>query len=172
MANCRIRLFLALLLLLPTAAFAHPHMFIQTAIAILFNDAGFATGIRVTWTYDSFTSLQILTDHGMEEDGNGQLSAGQIAELNGFDMTWQPGYQGDSFARLDQQALNLSGPRDWTLSYADGGISTTHVRDFDAPQDLRDHVLGISTYDPTYYGAPRFLPIPVAGSGLGCLRRA
>lgn len=145
------RLALALIWFLPAMASAHPHMFIQTAVAVLFNDAGLATGIRVTWTYDSFTSLQVLTDHGISEDANGQISAADLATLNGFDMTWQPGYQGDSYARLDQQALTLSGPQDWTLSYSDGVISTTHRRDFAQALDLRDHVLGVATYDPSYY---------------------
>ncbi|NBZ89171.1 DUF1007 family protein [Stagnihabitans tardus] len=145
------RWLLALIGLMPGAAVAHPHMFIQTAVAVIFDEAGLATGIRVTWTYDDYTSLQVMADVGITEDASGQLSAEQLAALNGFDMDWDPDWDGDSHARLDDRALSLSGPQDWTASYADGALSSTHRRDFSQPLDLRDHVLGVASYDPWYY---------------------
>ena len=141
----------ALIGLLPMAASAHPHMFIQTAIAVIFDEAGLATGIRVTWTYDDYTSLQVLADAGITEDGSGQLSAEQRAKLDVFESQGEPDWGGDPHARLDDKDLSLSGPQDWTVGYADGALSSTHRRDFAQPLDLRDHVLGVASYDPGYY---------------------
>lgn len=140
-----------LLLLLPAVAQAHPHLFIETAVAVLFNERGEATGIRVTWGYDKYTTLQYLADHGMDQDMEGKLTDKELSDLNGFDMHWAAGYAGDTYAKLDDTPLNLSQPRDWTLTYADGQISTKHIRDFDVPIALGRDVLKLQTYDPTYY---------------------
>ncbi len=145
------RLLIGLLILVPGQTQAHPHVFIQTAIAVLFDAAGDATGIRVTWGYDDYTTLQFLADQGMDQDMDGKLTDKELADLNGFDMHWVPGYAGDSYASLDATPLTLSQPRDWTLVYADGKITTTHIRDFAAPVKLGHDVLKLHTYDPTLY---------------------
>ncbi len=142
---------LLLLCLTPGLAEAHPHMFLQTAVAVVFDGQGKASGVRISWIYDDFSSMQILADQGLAETADGTLAPADLAKLNGFDMTWKPGWKGDSFARLDQTELDLSGPQDWTVAYAGGQLTTTHLRRFAQPLDLRGHVLGVSTYDPTYY---------------------
>ena len=79
------------------------------------------------------------------------LTDEELAKLTGFDMHWIPGYLGDSYATLNETPLTLSNPRDPTLTYTDGKVTTTHIRDFATPVQLGKAVLKLQTYDPTLY---------------------
>ena len=117
-------------------ALAHPHIFVDAGIEVVFNAAGQAEALRLTWTYDELISLTLLTERGMDADFDGVLTADETAALNGFDMNWQAGFEGDSYALLAGAPLVLSGPSDWTVGYAGGRITSTHLRRFETPVDL------------------------------------
>lgn len=157
------RISLALTLtLLPSAMLAHPHMFLDTTIQVMFNDAGQVGAVRITWVYDDLSSLQYIADLGLDMDGDGTLTAQEKAKLTGFDMNWDPGFPGDSYALLGGVNLGLSRPRDATADYKDGRIITSHIRDLAAPVPLtKGQELTLQVYDPGFYAA-----YSITGAGL------
>jgi ABC-type uncharacterized transport system substrate-binding protein len=163
------RHFLALLLLLsPAPALAHPHIFIDTRYEVLLNDRNEATALRIGWTYDDLYALLIFGDLALDPDGDGVLTPEEEASLNGFDMKWIEGFEGDTYVLMDGQPLAISGPRDWTASWADGKLSSTHVRDLVTPVPVAEVPLVIQAYDPGYYVAHVILPPAVVTGGAGC----
>ena len=163
------RHFLALLLLLsPAPALAHPHIFIDTRYEVLLNDRNEATALRIGWTYDDLYALLIFGDLALDPDGDGVLTPEEEASLNGFDMKWIEGFEGDTYVLMDGQPLAISGPRDWTASWADGKLSSTHYRDLVTPVPVADVPLVIQAYDPGYYVAHVILPPAVVTGGAGC----
>lgn len=149
-------------------ALAHPHVWIDTRIEVILNDANQATGLRISWTYDDLYSLYIVGDMGLDPDWDGKLTPEEEAQLSGFDMEWIEGYQGDTYPLMQGQALGLSGPRDWTASYAGGKITSTHLRDFTVPVQVGAEPLVVQVYDPGYYTAYSILTGPVVTGGQGC----
>jgi ABC-type uncharacterized transport system substrate-binding protein len=163
------RHFLALLLLVsPAPALAHPHIFIDTRYEVILNDRNEATALRIGWTYDDLYALLIFGDLALDPDGDGLLSPEEEARLNGFDMKWIEGFEGDTYVLLDGQPLAISGPRDWTASWADGKLSSTHIRDLVTPVPVAEVPLVIQAYDPGYYVAHVILPPAVVTGGTGC----
>jgi len=149
-------------------ALAHPHVFIDTKIEVLLNDRNEATGLRISWTYDDLYSLYIVGDMGLDPDWDGKLTPEEVTRLSGFDMKWIEGFEGDTYALMADKPLELSGPRDWTASYDEGKITSTHVRDFAAPVPVGEVPLVVQAYDPGYYVA-YFIPFdPVLTGGTGC----
>lgn len=134
-------------------ALGHPHIFVDARIEVIFNDEGRAEGLRLTWTYDDLISLTLLTERGMDADFDGVLTEEELATLNGFDMNWQPGFLGDTYALINGNELILSGPSDWTVSYAEGRLTSTHYRSFEFAIELDDQPLIVQAYDPGYYTA-------------------
>ena len=116
----------ALFLLSPAPALAHPHIFIDTRYEVILNDRNEATALRIGWTYDDLYALLIFGDLALDPDGDGVLTPEEEASLNGFDMQWIEGFEGDTYVLMDGQPLAISGPRDWTASWADGKLSSTH----------------------------------------------
>lgn len=161
---------LALLLLLtPAPALAHPHIFIDTRYEVILNDRNEATALRIGWTYDDLYALLIFGDLALDPDGDGVLTPEEETRLNGFDMKWIEGFEGDTYVLMDGQPLAISGPRDWTASWADGKLSSTHIRDLVTPVPVAEVPLVIQAYDPGYYVAHVILPPAVVTGGTGCM---
>lgn len=148
-------------------ALAHPHVWVDTQVEIILNDANQATGVRIGWTYDNLYSLYIIGDMGLDPDWDGELTAEEEARLSGFDMKWEPGFTGDIYVLLGEKELRLSGPQDWTARYIDGRITSTHLRLF-GPAAVGAGPLIIQAYDPGYYVAYTIPFDPVLTGGSGC----
>jgi ABC-type uncharacterized transport system substrate-binding protein len=85
-------------------------------------------------------------------------------------MQWIEGYKGDLEMLRETQVVPLSGPLEFTGSFADGRVTTTHLRALLAPVSVRDAVV-IKPYDPTFYTAYDVtLPVTVTGAA-GCATR-
>jgi ABC-type uncharacterized transport system substrate-binding protein len=149
-------------------ALAHPHVWIDTKIEVILNDRNEATGVRVSWTYDDLYSLYVVGDMGLDPDWDGKLTPEEEARLSGFDMKWDPEFPGDTYALQGEAPLALSRPKDWTAGYADGKITSTHLRSFDAPVPVGDKPLIVQVYDPGYYVAYAIPFDPVVTGGTGC----
>jgi ABC-type uncharacterized transport system substrate-binding protein len=158
----------ALLILCATPALAHPHIFIDTGFEVILNDRNEATALRISWTYDDLYALLIFGDLSLDPDGDGTLTAEEEASLNGFDMKWIEGFEGDTYVLKDGETLPISGPRDWTASWQDGKLSSTHYRDLATPVPVDQVPLVIQAYDPGYYVAHVILPAAVVTGGSGC----
>jgi ABC-type uncharacterized transport system substrate-binding protein len=64
--------------------------------------------------------------------------------------------------------LALSRPKEWTATYADGKITSTHLRSLDAPVPVTAEPLLVQVYDPGYYVAYSIPFDPVLTGGSGC----
>ena len=159
-------------LALAAPAFAHPHVFVDTGIEVIFDAQGRAEALRISWTYDDLVSLALLSDRGMDEDFDGILTPAELAALNGFDMQWPPGVPGDTYALQGEAALGLSGPSEWTVSYGDARITSTHLRRFDAPVKLEAGPLVVQVYDTSYYTSYTIVGDPVLTGAAGCQAEA
>jgi len=162
-----IRLILALLAL-PAPALAHPHVFVDARIEVIFDTQNRATGLRIGWTYDDLFSLMIIEDRGLDPDYDAVLTDAAKAQLSGFDMQWDAGFAGDTYALLGAMPLPLSRPSDFTASFDDGKITSTHLRMFGAPVVIGTTSLIVQVYDPSFYTSYAVAGQPVLTGTTAC----
>ncbi|MGL6211384.1 MAG: DUF1007 family protein [Paracoccaceae bacterium] len=155
-----------------SAATAHPHLFIDTGIEVIFDDKSRAVALRITWAYDDLFSLMILEDRSLDPDFDGILTADEMASIQGFDMQWDAGFPGDTYALAGELPVALSRPSDWTTAYADGRLTTTHLRHLDAPLDLSKEPLVVQVYDPSFYTAYTIAFDTALAGGTSCSAEA
>lgn len=145
---------LAALGIAPVPAQAHPHLFIDAGLELVFDDAQELAAVRVVWVYDAFYSMMTLSDLGLDGGFSGELTAEERAALQGFDMQWIDGFDGDIVVHLGDVTHDLAGPADWTADYIDGQIVTSHLRPLKERAPLPEGAeLRIQVYDETYYTA-------------------
>lgn len=132
---------------------AHPHIFVDTGLDLYFDADGTLSKVKVRWSYDAFYSLLITQDMGLDMDGDSQLTDAEKAALQGFDMNWSAGFNGDLEVFAGGVRLPLSGPRDVTASFGFGRITTVHTRDVTQSNTVLDGLITIRPYDATYYTA-------------------
>lgn len=142
----------AALLACATPLGAHPHIFVDTGLEVIVDAEGRLTHLRITWAYDEFYSLLVTEDRGLDPDYDGVLTETEVASLNGFDMQWVEGFNGDTVLLNGTEEVALSGPQEVTTTFSEGRIITTHLRAVEG--DVPDAKgLVIKPYDPTYYTA-------------------
>lgn len=155
----------SLALLAPLPALAHPHVFIDTGVEVIFDDEGRLTHVRVTWAYDDFYSLLLAEDYGIDQDGDGALTPEEEAKITGFDANWVEGYYGDLVAKLEGQALTLSGPLEPTAKMVEGRLISTHLREVSGTPVIGGDTLSIKAFDESFYTAYELnLPVKLTGA--------
>ena len=136
--------------MLPAPVIAHPHVFVDTGLRIVVNAEGQLTGIEVTWAYDELYSMLIVEDNGLDHDHDGHLTAAELDTLNGFDMNWIEGFEGDLYVTGASGPVTLGPPRAGTIAEEDTRLITVHSR---SVEPIPADGLVIKAYDPTFYTA-------------------
>jgi len=130
-------------------AVAHPHIFVETGLRLVPNASGEIVGVDVTWRYDELYSLLVLEDMELDADFDGTLTEQERRALEGFDLNWIEGFEGDLYAAASGSKVTLGPPEGRGTRLAGGQIVSRHFRAFDAPRTR----VSLKAYDPTYYTA-------------------
>lgn len=159
------RTLIILLYLVATPLWAHPHIFVNTGVEVIMDAQNRLTHLRITWEYDELYSLLVTEDLEVDDDYDEVLTAADLAKLQGFDMKWIEGFNGDLVVTLNKETLALSPPLEPTATMANGKITTTHLRAvLAAPEVAATDVVVINPFDATYYTAYDVtLPVTVTG---------
>jgi ABC-type uncharacterized transport system substrate-binding protein len=144
---------------------AHPHVWIDARVEVLLDAQDRAVALRIDWTYDDFFSLYVIGDMGLDPDWDGALTEAETARLAGFDMNWDAGFPGDTYALDGDQPVALSRPEETGARYDGGKITSSHLRRLDRPVPAADLV--VQAYDPGYYTAYAIATGPVVTGGSG-----
>lgn len=157
-----------LILSVPVGAAAHPHVFVDATIEVIFDAEGRAEAVRIGWTYDSLFSMTYVAEQGFDPDFDGMLTPEEEVALAGFDMDWHADFAGDTYALLGAVPLGLSAPLEPTAAYRDGSLVSTHLRRLSAPVALGTEDLVVQVYDPSFYTSYLIAETPVLSGGEGC----
>jgi len=139
------------LVLIPTSAVSHPHVFVDTGLKVIVGTDGRVEGVEVSWAYDALYSLLVFEELGLDQDYDGTLTDVEIASLSGFDLKWVAEYKGDLYLEAGGVAVELAAPVDRGVVIEDARIVSTHYRALTAP--LSPNGLILRAYDPTFYTA-------------------
>ncbi len=139
--------------LVPVTGQAHPHIFIDTAFGLVFDDSGQLSEIRIDWTYDEFYSLLVIEEKGLDADGDGTPEPDRVAAFAGQDVDWEAGFPGDFTLVQDGRTVALERPVDHAARYEEGRIVTSHTRKLETPIEVAGHEVVARSYDPTYFVA-------------------
>lgn len=132
-----------------TQAGAHPHLFVEVGVTVVFED-GMATGVRLDWAYDDFFTLLLLTDLGIDLDGDSVLTSEEEEILAAAVTTWPQDFDGDLDVLNEDAPVALAGPADHGVVFDEGLITEVHTRPFIEPVD---GPVTIRAYDSSYYVA-------------------
>ena len=139
---------LALLVYLSPPAEAHPHIWIDAFVEIVF-DRGQVIALKINWTFDPFFTSLAAAD--FDTDGNATLDEAEAAKLaaNSAENLKQSGFF--THIWLDSDKLEIAAPKGIDARIEEGSLNFTFTVAMPAPVDPAKTTLSISFYDPTYY---------------------
>lgn len=132
---------------------AHPHIFIDTAFDLIFDEAGRLAAVRVEWSYDDFYSLLMVEEKKLDGDGDGVPEQSRLDAFAGQDVDWAAGFPGDFSVTIDGSEAPLAPPKDHTATWRDDRFVTSHLRPIVDPVDSTGRNIVARSYDPTYFVA-------------------
>lgn len=150
-------------------AWAHPHVFIDAGVEVIFDAEDRLAAFRVVWLYDDFYTMIALDEYGMDPDFTGTVTEAERAELAVIYSSWMPGYEGDLFAYLDGRRLALSGPLELSADVVEGRLLIVHTRAVEERARLAGRELVVQIYDPDYFVAYTIATDPVIRGREDCV---
>ena len=138
------------LLALSAPALAHPHIFIDAKVAVIFDDAGNVSALRHAWTFDTAFSAWMI--QGLDTDGDGVTSSEELQPLADENMIGLAEYGFYTYAGPDDAPMDFVPAGDQTLVYADGAATLTYTISATRPQPA-GAAFELAVYDPEYYVA-------------------
>ncbi|WP_346796298.1 DUF1007 family protein [Halomonas sp. Bachu 37] len=131
-----------------TAAWAHPHGWIDMSIEVLTDEADVMQGLRQTWRMDPFYSLIVMEE--LQQVQGGDLEAG-LDQLGGEirDNLASHGYFTE--LHLDDEALATGEVEEYTVMERQGRVVFMFILPLAEPHSLAGKTLRYQVFDPSYY---------------------
>ncbi|MEO1638192.1 MAG: DUF1007 family protein [Pseudomonadota bacterium] len=149
-------------LLVPPAASAHPHVFVEASVTLVFDEEG-DLSVRLNWQYDELFSLLVTSDFGLDMDGDLVLTAAEQTVLEREIAAWPDDFAGDLEVMQGEALLTLGAKQGHEMVYEDGLFIERHLRPVADVPDLSEP-LRIRVYDPAFYTAYDLMrPVTVEG---------
>ncbi|MEX0971462.1 MAG: DUF1007 family protein [Paracoccaceae bacterium] len=142
---------IAALSCLCTQLMAHPHEFYDSGADFTFDEQGRLASVRIVWIYDAFTSLYVLSEHGLDPTVSPQGDALDALLLTQVGWTAEQ-WDGDAYLN-DAQGRNvpLGDPRNAIASVYDGRLIVVFERPVLQPVDMSGGPVEMLIYDPGFY---------------------
>ncbi|MGH1576203.1 DUF1007 family protein [Planktotalea sp.] len=155
------RMFMSLVCLtmcLGQPAKAHPHVFVDANTGFIFDKARRLTGLRISWTYDEFTTLVLFETLNLDRDGDGIFNDEDRAAVVKGETNWDREYKGDIYFDVAGKNYPLGRPKSGKAKLEDGKITVSFDLPLSQPHDLSGSPAILRLYDPSYYYAYAILP--------------
>lgn len=148
LATCGI---LAALIVGAPAAFAHPHVWVDTRSAFVFDDKGHVRAIRITWRFDELYSAFAIQGSDANSDGATDQSELQALADNNVKFLAEWRYFTDVKAGLAD--AHIGEVTDYGVSDDNGTLVLWYELPLEFPVDVTKVALRFRSYDPSYYVA-------------------
>ena len=139
------------LLVSAAPALAHPHVFIDGGIDFVFEDSGVLQALEVTWLYDEFETLYILSSYGLSLNRNGGLDEADRLELVRLRSDWPEDFDGSAHLKVDGQGVAMEWPTALDARLVEGRLELTFTRQLAAPLQVRGRDVEVAFYESTYF---------------------
>ena len=130
-------------------ALAHPHVWIDLDTALVFDDRGRLTGLRVHWVFDEFYSLYMMED--LDTDGDGVAEADKLHGMAQSSTKNLAEYDYFTEVEMDGSRLAQGSVTEAEAAVQDGRLVLTFTVPFAEPVAIDGKSLTYAVYDPTYY---------------------
>lgn len=132
---------------------AHPHVFVDGGVHFIMGAKNTLEALQVTWRYDAFETLYILSSYKLSLNDDGGLDEADRQTLVHLRSDWPEDFDGSAHLTVDGKAVPLEWPTGLDAHVKDGRLEVTFVRNLTAPMDLTQRAVDVAFYESTYFFA-------------------
>ncbi len=157
------------LMVLATPLQAHPHVFVDGGVDFVFGSDGRLESLQVTWLYDPFETLYILSSSEISLNAAGGLEPADRQRLIELRSNWPSDFEGASHLSSAEAPVGLARPHGFDVVLINGRLQVTFERNLERPIDLRESAVDVDVYEATYFYAFTVTNIPqLLGQSADC----
>jgi ABC-type uncharacterized transport system substrate-binding protein len=165
---CRVPVLCGVIALSAGPAVGHPHVFVDGGVNFVFEDNSLVA-LDVTWLYDDFETLYMLSSYNLSLNANGELDEVDRRTLVRHRSNWPSDFDGSAHLSVGGQPASLQWPKDLNAQIVDGRLRVTFRRYLDEPVGLTGLAAEVAFYESTYFYAFAITEQPLLiGSGSRC----
>ncbi|MEL6931575.1 MAG: DUF1007 family protein [Pseudomonadota bacterium] len=149
-------------------AAGHPHVFVDGGVDFVFeNDT--LVALHVTWLYDDFETLYILSSYSLSLNAQGGLDETDRIALVRHRSDWPSDFDGSAHLSVDGKPIALKWPTNLDAEMADGRLRVTFTRELDETVRMAGLTAEVAFYESTYFYAFAVTDLPeLTGDGDTC----
>lgn len=137
---------------------AHPHIFVDARTGFLLTEEGQLRALRISWSYDAFTTLFLFDVLDLDKDSDGRLDDEDRTAIVAGETEWPPEYNGDVYLELAGQDRSLTRPENAIARMEDDRITVAFDLPLAQPADMSGNTAILRLYDPVFYYAYTIQP--------------
>jgi ABC-type uncharacterized transport system substrate-binding protein len=136
------------LTLLPMTAEAHPHIFIEHSMSVVFDQSG-PVGLRMVWRFDELYSSTLRSDY--TDTPKGPITAKDVESLRSQHFAPVASKHFFAGAALNGEKLALDQFTDFTAKFVDGKAIYSFTIPLQPSKPVAKNTLEVTLFDPEYY---------------------
>jgi ABC-type uncharacterized transport system substrate-binding protein len=137
---------------------AHPHVFVDARTGFIFGADGQLEALRISWTYDEFTTLILFESLNLDQDGDGQFNDADHAAIIEGETNWDSAYRGDVYLELSGQDYPLGRPEAAVVTLNNNQVEVSFDLPLSQPIRIDTAPVFLRLYDPFFYYAYTIVP--------------
>ena len=130
---------------------AHPHVFIDGGVDFHLDGNGMLHKVEVTWLYDKFETLYILSSQGISPTKDGRLNSNDLSVLTSLYENWPPDFDGSVHLKYLGNNIDLKWPQNASVTYFGNRLKVKFERELKTKLLLKNTPLDIGFYERTYF---------------------
>ena len=139
---------------------AHPHVFVDARTGFIFGANGQLEALRISWTYDEFTTLILFESLDLDKDGDGDgefNDADRAAIIEG-ETNRDSAYKGDVYLEFAGQDYPLGRPEAVAVTLNNNQVKVSFDLPLSQPVRIDNTLVFLRLYDPFFYYAYTIVP--------------
>jgi ABC-type uncharacterized transport system substrate-binding protein len=114
--------------------------------------------LRISWTYDEFTTLILFETLNLDQDGDGQFSDSDRAAIIAGETNWDRAYKGDVYLEFAGQDYPLGRPEAAAVTLNNNQVEVSFDLPLSHPLRIDNTSVFLRLYDPFFYYAYTIVP--------------
>ncbi|MEM0923886.1 MAG: DUF1007 family protein [Pseudomonadota bacterium] len=132
-------------------AAAHPHIFVNGGVDFVLDDQDRLDALKITWIFDAFESLYLLSAVGQIPAANGALDPVARDVLIGEFALLLEEFSGSAHLTAGAAPVALGEASDLDVDLVNGRVQLTFQRRPDSPLEILSQDLEVGFYEATYF---------------------
>ena len=133
----------------PRPALAHPHVYVDARVEVVFDKEGKITALRHVWRFDD--AFSAFASQGLDTNGDGILSIEELQPLAKVNVESLKDYDYFTFLKVGGKRIGFKIPTEYWLQSAEGYLTLFYT--LPLMQAVKPDANGVTldVYDPGYF---------------------